>query len=60
MKKSIELHHLIEGPQDAPVLDLSNSLGTTLEMWRDQAPALSEGFRLVRYDHLHAAPMEEI
>jgi len=49
--KTIELHHLIEGPQDAPVLVLSNSLGTTLEMWRAQAPALRERFRLVRYDH---------
>lgn len=49
--KTIELHHLIEGPEEAPVLVLSNSLGTTLQMWRDQAPALSERFRLVRYDH---------
>jgi 3-oxoadipate enol-lactonase len=49
--KTIELHHRIEGPEDAPVLVLSNSLGTTLRMWRDQAPTLSERFRLVRYDH---------
>ncbi len=48
--RTIGLHHLIEGPEDAPVLVLSNSLGTTLQMWRDQAPALSERFRLVRYD----------
>ena len=49
--KTIELHHMIEGPEEAPVLVLSNSLGTTLQMWRDQAPALRERFRLVRYDH---------
>ena len=49
--KIIELDHLIEGSEDAPVLVLSNSLGTTLEMWRDQAPALRERFRLARYDH---------
>jgi 3-oxoadipate enol-lactonase len=49
--KAIGLHHQIEGPERAPVLVLSNSLGTTLEMWRDQAPALGERFRLVRYDH---------
>jgi 3-oxoadipate enol-lactonase len=48
---TVALHHRIEGPEDAPVLVLSNSLGTTLEMWRDQAPALRERFRLVRYDH---------
>jgi 3-oxoadipate enol-lactonase len=49
--KAIGLHHQIDGPEGAPVLVLSNSLGTTLEMWRDQAPALGERFRLVRYDH---------
>jgi len=49
--KTIELHHLIEGPEDAPVLVLSNSLGTTHQMWRDQASALGGRFRLVRYDH---------
>jgi len=48
---TVALHHRIEGPENAPVLVLSNSLGTTLEMWRHQAPALRERFRLVRYDH---------
>ena len=45
-----ELHHVLEGPEDAPVLVLSNSLGTALGMWDDQAPALRERFRLLRYD----------
>ena len=49
--RTVELHHLVEGPKDAPVLVLSNSLGTTLDVWRDQAPALRERFRLLRYDH---------
>jgi 3-oxoadipate enol-lactonase len=48
---TVEVHHLLEGPEDAPVLVLSNSLGTTLTMWDEQAPALSERFRLLRYDH---------
>ena len=48
---AVDLHHLFEGPEDAPVLVLSNSLGTTLRMWDEQAPALSERFRLLRYDH---------
>jgi 3-oxoadipate enol-lactonase len=48
---AIEVHHLLEGPEEAPVLVLSNSLGTTLEMWDEQAPVLSERFRLLRYDH---------
>ena len=40
----------VEGPANAPVLMMSNSLGTNLHMWDDQAPALSKQFRLVRYD----------
>lgn len=48
---TVELHHLLEGPEDAPVLVMANSLGTTLRMWDDQAPALRERFRLLRYDH---------
>ena len=46
-----ELHRVLEGPEDAPVLVMANSLGTTLEMWDDQAHALGEHFRLLRYDH---------
>ncbi len=51
MGATVPLHHLLEGPEDAPVLVLSNSLGTTLGMWDEQAPALGERFRLLRYDH---------
>ena len=40
-----------DGPADAPVVVLSNSLGTTLEMWEPQVPALSERFGVLRYDH---------
>jgi 3-oxoadipate enol-lactonase len=44
------VRHTVMGPQDAPVLVLSNSLGATLEMWDAQAEALAERFRVVRYD----------
>jgi 3-oxoadipate enol-lactonase len=40
----------IEGPERAPVLMLSNSLGTDLHMWDPQAPELARHFRLLRYD----------
>jgi 3-oxoadipate enol-lactonase len=40
----------VEGPANAPALILSNSLGTDLHMWDDQAPAFAKQFRLVRYD----------
>ena len=40
----------VEGPPHAPVLMLSNSLGTDLHMWDAQAERFAETFRLVRYD----------
>src|SRR5579875_538670 len=39
-----------DGPADAPVLVLSNSLGTTLSMWEPQVAAFSRRFRVLRYD----------
>jgi 3-oxoadipate enol-lactonase len=47
---SVEVHSQLDGPETAPVLMLSNSLGTALDMWDDQMPALAEHFRVVRYD----------
>ena len=44
------LNYQIDGPADAPVLVLSNSLGTDLGMWDTQIPAWSEHFRVLRYD----------
>jgi 3-oxoadipate enol-lactonase len=40
-----------DGPGDAPVVVLSNSLGTTLAMWEPQVAALSPRFGVLRYDH---------
>ncbi len=40
----------VEGPTEAPVLMLSNSLGTDLHMWDLQAATFAKHFRLVRYD----------
>jgi 3-oxoadipate enol-lactonase len=44
------IHVEVEGPQNGPVLMLSNSLGTNLHMWDDQVAAWSRHFRRVRYD----------
>lgn len=44
------LHYQIDGPEGAPVLVLSNSMGTTLSLWEAQIKALSERFRVLRYD----------
>jgi len=45
-----DLNYLLEGPAGAPVLVLSNSLGTDLHMWDAQIPAFTEHFRVLRYD----------
>ena len=44
------IHVEVEGSDNAPVLMLSNSLGTDLHMWDAQMPAFTRHFRVVRYD----------
>ncbi|MGW7774467.1 3-oxoadipate enol-lactonase [Pseudomonas machongensis] len=44
------LNYQLEGPEHAPVLVLSNSLGTNLHMWDTQMPLWTEHFRVLRYD----------
>jgi 3-oxoadipate enol-lactonase len=46
----MNVFHRVDGHEGAPVLVLSNSLGTTLEMWDPQLPALADRYRVVRYD----------
>lgn len=45
-----EFNVVIDGADDAPAVLLSNSLGTNLHMWDDQAEALRTRFRVIRYD----------
>lgn len=40
----------LDGPDDAPVLVFSNSLGTTLDMWDAQAAHFATDYRVLRYD----------
>jgi 3-oxoadipate enol-lactonase len=44
------IHVEIEGPEQAPVLVLSNSLATTLHMWDGQLESMTQRFRVLRYD----------
>jgi 3-oxoadipate enol-lactonase len=44
------IHAELEGPDSAPVLMLSNSLGTNLHMWDEQVGPFTQHFRLLRYD----------
>jgi 3-oxoadipate enol-lactonase len=44
------LAYRLDGPGDAPVLVLSNSIATTLRMWDGQIAELSHRNRVLRYD----------
>ncbi|NEB10673.1 3-oxoadipate enol-lactonase [Streptomyces coelicoflavus] len=46
----VRIAHRFDGDENNPVLLLSNSIGTDLHMWDGQVPALTEHFRLLRYD----------
>jgi 3-oxoadipate enol-lactonase len=46
----VQLYYELAGPAEAPVVMLSNSLGTRLEMWDPQMQALTERYRVLRYD----------
>lgn len=47
----MRLNHQVTGPEDAPVLLLGSSLGTTQEMWAPQVKVLAERFRVITFDH---------
>ncbi|WP_449576258.1 3-oxoadipate enol-lactonase [Lelliottia nimipressuralis] len=46
----MEIEFRLDGPEGAPLLVLSNSLGTTWAMWQEQLPALTPHFRVLRYN----------
>lgn len=47
---AVEVHAVVSGRADGPVVVLSNSLGSTHRMWDRQLAQLEERFRVVRYD----------
>jgi 3-oxoadipate enol-lactonase len=50
MMTTVDVHHVVSGPAHAPVVLMSNSLGSDLRMWDAQAAALARDHRVVRYD----------
>ncbi|MGV9273533.1 bifunctional 3-oxoadipate enol-lactonase/4-carboxymuconolactone decarboxylase PcaDC [Streptomyces griseosporeus] len=44
------LQYRFDGPEDAPVLILGPSLGTTWHMWDRQVPELAQQWRVLRFD----------
>ncbi|MEO8741080.1 MAG: 3-oxoadipate enol-lactonase [Casimicrobiaceae bacterium] len=48
--QGVRINYRFDGPVDAPIVMLSNSLGTNLAMWQPQMVALTVRFRVLRYD----------
>ena len=48
--KTPALQYRFDGPEDAPVLILGPSLGTTWHMWDRQVPELAKQWRVFRFD----------
>ena len=44
------LNYRFDGPEDAPVLVLGPSIGTTMELWEPQLADLTATWRVLRYD----------
>jgi 3-oxoadipate enol-lactonase len=49
-QQPVALHSVQDGPPDAPVLVLGPSLGTDLGLFDEQARALADRYRVVRFD----------
>jgi 3-oxoadipate enol-lactonase len=47
----IKIHYVIEGPENAPVVTFSHSLGSSMDLWETQANLLKDRFRVLRYDN---------
>jgi 3-oxoadipate enol-lactonase len=48
--KDVKIHYELSGPENAPVLVFSNSLGTDFSLWDSQVPDMAKKFRVLRYD----------
>ena len=46
----LRAHYVLSGSAGAPVLVLSNSLGTNFSMWDPQIPSFEKHLRVLRYD----------
>jgi 3-oxoadipate enol-lactonase len=50
MAAGAELGYMLEGPEDAPAVVFTGSLGTDITMWQPQSGRLREHFRTLRYE----------
>ena len=47
----IDTNYVLEGPEGAPVVTFSHSLGSSMALWEAQAALLNDRFRVLRYDN---------
>jgi 3-oxoadipate enol-lactonase/4-carboxymuconolactone decarboxylase len=47
---SVDVNHVVEGPESAPVLLLIGSIGSNLDIWEPILPELRSRLRVIRYD----------
>ena len=48
---AVALHYEIDGQTDGPPVVLLGSLGSALDMWEPQLPALTPNYQVIRVDH---------
>jgi 3-oxoadipate enol-lactonase len=46
----IDVHHITEGPVDAPWVTFITGIANDVTMWQSQAAALTDRYRVLRYD----------
>jgi len=46
----IKMAYQMDGPENGPVVMMSNSLMSSLEMWDSTIHALTDRYRVIRYD----------
>lgn len=47
---NVRIAYRVDGAEHLPVLILSNSIGTSYHMWDGEVEALSQHFRVLRFD----------
>ncbi len=50
IRDGCSIWYTVDGPPGRPALLLSNSLGTTVDLWEGLVPALAQRYRVIRYD----------
>ena len=50
MTMAADLHHRVDGPEEAPSLVLLHAIGTSMRMWAPQVPVLSRDHRVISID----------